>query len=92
MARQIFLVDAQIVDANGVFHHVDGYPKSFDSNSYENNIQTAQYRAEGEFSEVWGGFCKRDDRQIQTVMLYTVDGFQLDRKTKGTFPADTPAE
>ena len=85
MARQIFKVDAQIVDANGAFHTLDGYPKTFDSANYQGDIDKAQRRAEGDFSEAWGAMCKRDDRMIQTVILSTVDGFQLERKTSGAF-------
>ena len=88
MARQIFIVNAQIVDANGSFNVVSGYPKSFDSANYSGDIDKAQRRAEGEFSEAWGAMCKRDDRQIQTVMLYTADGFQLDKKSSGGFPEE----
>ena len=92
MARQIFIVTAQIVDANGAFANISGYPKTFDSNNYSNDIDKAQRRAEGDMSEAWGAMCKRDDRMIQTVTLSTVDGFQLERKSSGGFPADTPAE
>ena len=86
MARQIFVVNAQIVDSTGKFSVLDGYPKTFDSNSYSQDIDKAQRRAEGEFSDVWGAMCKRDDRQIQTVMLYSADGFVIDKKTSGGFP------
>ena len=85
MARQIFIVNAFIVDANGTFNNLSGYPKTFDSKNYGDDIDKAQRRAEGDMSEVWGAMCKRDDRQIQTVTLSTVDGFQLDRKTNGAF-------
>ena len=89
MARQIFIVNASIVDANGTWNTLNGYPKTFDSRSYENDIDKAQKRADGEFSETWGAMCKRDDRQMQTVMLYTADGFVLDRKVDGRI-ADFP--
>ena len=92
MARQIFLVDAIIVDANGTFNHLEGYPKKFDSRSYQDDIDKTQRRAEGDMSEAWGAMCKVDTRQIQTVTLSTVDGFQLERRTMGAFPADVPAE
>ena len=92
MARQIFLVDAIIVDANGTFNHLDGYPKKFDSRNYQDDIDKTQRRAEGDMSEAWGAMCKVDTRQIQTVTLSTVDGFQLERRTMGGFPADEPAE
>ena len=90
MARQIFIVDAHIVDANGTFHYIDGYPKTFDSNGYGQDIDKAKRRAEGDMSEAWGAMCKVDTRMIQTVSLSTVDGFQLERRTMGDFPGDPP--
>ena len=88
MARQIFIVDAHIVDANGTFNNIQGYPKTFDSRNYQGDVDKAQRRAEGDMSEAWGAMCKVDTRQIQTVTLTTADGFQLDRKTMGAFPAE----
>ena len=88
MARQIFIVDAHIVDANGTFNNIQGYPKTFDSRNYQGDVDKAQRRAEGDMSEAWGTMCKIDTRQIQTVTLTTADGFQLDRKTMGAFPAE----
>ena len=87
-SRQIFIVDAHIVDANGTFNYLEGYPKRFDSRSYQGDVDKAQRRAEGDASEAWGAMCKIDTRQIQTVTLTTADGFQLDRKTMGAFPAE----
>ena len=86
MARQIFIVDAMVVDSNGTFNHIQGYPKQFDSRSYGDDIDKTQRRAEGDMSESWGAMCKIDTRLVQTVVLYTVDGFQLDRKSSGAFP------
>lgn len=88
MQRQIYIVDAHIVDANGTFNYLDGYPKRFDSRSYGGDIDKAQRRAEGDMSEAWGAMCKVDTRQIQTVTLMTVDGFQLEKKTMGQFPEE----
>ena len=95
MARQIYIVSAHIVDANGAFHMLDGYPRTFDSNSYsdrENPTETARRRAESDFSECWAAMCKRDDRMIQTVTLGQADGYQIDRKTYGDFPGEPVAE
>lgn len=86
MARQIFIVDAMVVDSNGTFNHIQGYPKQFDSRSYGDDIDKTQRRAEGDMSETWGAMCKIDTRQVQTVTLSTVDGFMLDRKSSGAFP------
>ena len=92
MARQIYKVDAQIVDANGAFHVLDGYPKTFDSKNYGDDIDKALRRAEGEFSDTWGAMCKRDDRLMQTVVLSSVDGFQIDKKSFGAFPVEPEPE
>lgn len=85
MARNIFTVSAYIVDANGTKNNVSGYPKDFDSRSYNDDIDKARKRADGDFSEVWGAFCKRDDRIIQTVTLTNVFGDQLAKKSMGSF-------
>lgn len=91
MARNIFTVNAFIVDSNGTYNVLSGYPKNFDSNNYQNDIAKARKRADGEFAEAWGAFCKRDDRQIQTVTLMNIKGELLDHKSMGDFPApETP--
>ena len=84
--RQIFIVNAYIVDANGTFNALTGYPKTFDSKNYGGDIDKTQRRAEGEFSDCWGAMCKRDDRPTQTVILMDASGFVLDRKTVGSVP------
>lgn len=88
MARNIFIVNAQIVDANGSFSALSGYPKTFDSKNYSDDIDKARKRADGEFSDCWGDMCKRDDRQVQVVTLTDVHGNQLDKKSMGDFPAE----
>ena len=90
MNRQIFIVNAYIVDSNGTFSQLSGYPKTFDSNNYSGDIDKAQKRADGDASDVWGAMCKRDDRKMQTVTLETVDGFQLYKKSMGTLNEPEP--
>ena len=92
MARQIFIVDAHIVDANGTFNYLEGYPKKFDSRNYQDDVDKAQRRAEGDMSDRWGDMCKVDTRQVQTVTLMTADGQLLEKKTMGTFAEPVPAE
>ena len=84
MDRNIFKVDAWIIDANGTYNALSGYPKNFDSRSYEGDIDKALRRAMGDFSEVWGAFCKRDDRKMQTVILTQANGQLIDRKSVGS--------
>ena len=89
MKRQIFIVHASIVDANGTFNQLSGYPKKFDSVSYNNDIDKTLRRANGEFAETFGAMCKQDTRQLQTVILMSADGFIIDTKSIGAI-ADLP--
>lgn len=89
MKRQIYVVDAYIVDANGTFTVLDGYPKTFRSELYDNDIDITRKRADGAFAECYGAMCKRDDRQLQTVVLMSADGMILDQKHLGAI-ADLP--
>ena len=69
MTQEIFVVNAQIVDANGTFNSLSGYPKAYKSVSYNNDIEKTRQRALGDFHDVMGAFGKRDDRQIQTAFV-----------------------
>lgn len=89
MQRQIFIVSASIVDANGAFANLSGYPKTFDSHNYGDDIDKAQRRAIGDMSEIYGSMCKRDDRQVQVAMVMTADGFLIEKKSIGKI-ADLP--
>ena len=91
MARNVFTVNATIVDANGTFNVLSGYPKNFDSRSYDDDVAKARKRADGEFAETWGAFCKRDDRMIQTMTLTNAKGELLDRKSMGEFAVEEEA-
>lgn len=83
MARNIFTVNAWIIDANGSKGILSGYPKDFDSKHYNDDTEKALKRATGEFYEVWGAMCKRDDRQMQVVTLTQLNGQIIDRKSIG---------
>ena len=47
MRREIYEVYAKVVDANGTYNNLSGYPKSFDSRSYNNDPEKALIRASG---------------------------------------------
>lgn len=91
MKRQIFEVYAKVVDATGAYNTLSSYPKTFDSRSYDGDIDKALKRATGEFCETFGAMCKNDSRQLQTVILMSADGFIIDRKNIGEI-ADDPDE
>ena len=90
MARNIFLVDAFQVNGEGAYSHISGYPKVFDSNDYNNDVDVALKRANGSFASTWSGFCAVDNKQIQTVTLTDILGNQIDKKVVGGFPAEEP--
>ena len=69
MDQEIYVVYAHIVDANGTFNSLSGYPKAFKSTSYDNDVQKAKNRATGDWHDVMGAFGKRDDRQVQTAFV-----------------------
>lgn len=76
--REIFEVVAKVVDANGAFNALSGYPKTFDSRSYSNDINKARQRAEGEWHSALAAMSTRDDRQLQLAYYYRVsDGLVL---------------
>ena len=93
MKRQIFKVDAQILDANGVFHVLDGFPVTFDSRTYatvdDDGIEKANLRARGKLYETAGIMCKNDTRQMQTVVLSAMNGLQIETFSFGEI-ADVP--
>ena len=72
MTQEIFVVHAEIVDANGTFNSLSGYPKAFKSVAYNNDIDKTRQRAMGDFYDVMGDFGKRDDRQVQTAFVMQI--------------------
>lgn len=89
MVRKIFEVYAKVVDANGNYSTLNGYPKVFDSRHYNNDCQKTLKRATGEFHNTFGTMCSRDDRQLQTVILMDAEGAILESRHIGEV-ADLP--
>ena len=88
MIRQIYIVRASVVDANGSWNELDDYPKTFDSKTYEKNygenaVNIAKKRAEGDAAEAWSKMCKVDNRQVQLVTVTTADGFEVLKYEEG---------
>ena len=87
MTRNIYEVYAKIVDSTGRYATLDGYPKVFDSNGYDGDIEKTKQRAYGAYYECLGSMCKVDPRQIQIAMIIDVNsGIQLEITKLGDFP------
>ena len=93
MARTILEVDFTIVDANGTFNHASYYPKKFDSNSYEGDLEGTMKRAKAEYFNTLGGaYGNQANRQIQTVKLSNVKGEIILRESIGSFLTEPEEE
>ncbi len=93
MVRNIYVVYANVVDANGTFNPLSGYPKTFDSKNYNDDIAKAKQRAYAEYHEVLGAMFKRDDRMVQIAMIIDVrTGAQLASTRIGDLNPPEPEE
>lgn len=84
--RQIFVVRADVVDANGAFNPLSGYPKSFDSKTspYNGDIGMCLDRAKAEWHDAVSAMLKSNvGRQLQTAVLMTADGRIIETFHKG---------
>lgn len=84
MKREIYEVYAKIVDATGAYNTLSGYPKTFDSRNYDNDINKTLLRAQGEYHDTLGAMYRRDDRQMQMVMLLSADGAVIESACIGS--------
>jgi hypothetical protein len=83
MKREIYEVYAKVVDANGSYNTLSDYPKVFDSKLNNNDINQTLSKAYGEYYTTLGTLYKREDRQLQTVMLIRSDGLVLEYRSIG---------
>ena len=89
MARAIFEVYAKVIDANGSYNTLTGYPKVFDSNSYDGDVAKTRQRAYGAYHECLGAMCKVDTRQVQFAMLFDgTTGIWMETQRIGDIPTE----
>ena len=91
MKRQIFEVQKKIFGASvgGYVTNPSGYPKTFDSHAaaYADDVDAALIAATSAFATAWAEICNTAaNRDMQTVILMTADGFILDKKVIGEIP------
>jgi len=97
MRREIYIVSAAIVDANGTYNALSGYPKTFDSRTFPSvtdPAETARLRAYADWHTVLGAMYPREDRQLQTAAITRLsDGIQIERAIIGALaPTADPEE
>ncbi len=86
MGRTILEVDATIVDSTGAFNHITNYPKRFDSNTYDGDLEGTMKRAKAEYYNTLGAmYANQANRQIQTARLSNVKGELILRESIGGF-------
>lgn len=91
--REVYEVYAKIVDANGTYNTLSGYPKVYDSRGYDDDIEKTRQRAYGGYYECLGAMCKVDTRQIQFAMILEAStGRQIESKCIGKFPSEPELE
>ena len=91
MARTILEVDAVVVDANGTFNRMSGYPKRFDSNNYSGDLEGTMKRAKAEYHHTLGDmYGNQAGRQVQSARLTDVYGTTYLRESIGVLPGNEP--
>lgn len=90
MKRDIYEVYAKVVDANGNYNTLSGYPKVFDSRLYDNNTDKTRARAYAEYYETISAMYKRDDRQLQIAMIILANNGVVVQATNIGSIADLP--
>ena len=94
--RQIFIVNAtQVVVSDshpeGLFSTVSGYPKTYDSNSYNGDTDAALRAAKAEyFYRLSSNYAGSATRVMATVTLEMANGQQIMRECIGAFPEPAP--
>lgn len=95
MARAIFEVYAKVVDSTGAYNTLSGYPKVYDSNGYDGDVDKTRQRAYGGYWECLGAMAKVDTRKVQFAMLIDAStGQQIEVSMLGDLnaPDPTPVE
>ena len=70
--REIYQVNAYIVDANGTFNHLDGYPKQFDSKQNNNDVEETRRKALSDYYATLSTMARRSDRQLQRANVMRI--------------------
>lgn len=70
--RELYEVHASIIDANGTYNNLSGYPKLFDSRHYDDDVGKTEQRAYGAFYDALSDMSLIDTRQVQIAYIIRV--------------------
>lgn len=98
MERNIFTVHATIVNDQGVYSKLSGFPKEFDSADYADathpapvgNPEKALRRAKAAAYTQLGLNYSVDNRRMQNVYIVQADGRTIFRDQEGSFAEPAP--
>ncbi len=96
MARNIFIVNAtQVVTSDshpeGLFSVISGYPKNYDSLTYNGDAEAALRAAKSEYySRLSSNYAGSATRVMATVTLSQANGQLIMRDSTGAFPVIAP--
>ena len=97
--RNIFIVNStQVVTSDshpeGLFSVVSGYPKTFDSTSYDGDIELTRRMANAEYYNRLGTMYgdTNANRVMKTVTLENARGEMLLHESIGSFPVEAEPE
>ena len=97
MARNIFIVNAtQVVTSDshpeGLFSVISGFPKNYDSETYNGDAEKALNAAKSEYySRLSANYAGSATRVMATVTLSQANGQLVMRDSTGAFPVIAPA-
>ncbi len=89
MQRAIYIVEAKVVNSAGTLGNATGYPKTFDSNSYDGDIVKTLRRARAAYHAALADFYAVDNRQLQSAYIILPSGSIISSESDG-FIADVP--
>ena len=81
MNRQIYIVDFKVMTKQGNYSSMSSYPKTFDSNDYQQDMDKTLRRAWSAYHKAISDAYAVDDRPLQAITITQMDGRQLDYKS-----------
>ncbi len=89
MKREIYVVNAKVVDASGAYNDVSGYPASFDSHTNSDNLEKTEAKAYASYHAACTAAytARANGRPLTVVSLFQMSvGMTIESKLIGIMP------